>query len=67
MIKYKFDILKALAEKGYTSKKIRNDKLLAQRTLTNLRKGEYVSTTTLIKICNLLNCKLSDLIEYVPD
>lgn len=67
MIRYKIDIVNKLYEKGYNSTKIRNDKLLGQATLTNLRKNKYISMDALNTICKLLECQPSDLIEYVED
>lgn len=45
---------------------------LSRNAINRLYKGndeEIKSTTlkTLITLCNVFNCKLSDLLEYVPD
>ena len=66
-LKYKFDVVAALKEKGITSYKIRSEKLLSESTLQKLRKGEGVSWDNLETLCRLLECQPSDLIEYVPD
>lgn len=63
-IKYKIDILAALKEKGYTTTKIRKEKLLAESTLTKLRNNELINLSTLGVICRLLDCQPSDLVEY---
>lgn len=67
MIKYKFDVLKALADAGYTQNRIRNEKLIGQATLTQLRHGEIVSWATIEKICQLLHCNVGDMVEYVDE
>ena len=67
MIIYKIDILKVLKEKGYNTTCIRKNKLLGEKTLTHIRKGEYISLKSLDVICGLLECDISDLIEYVND
>ena len=64
---YKVDIMEELKKKGYSSTKIRNDKLIGQSYLQQLRHGELVSWKTLDTICALLECQPGDLIEYVGD
>ena len=64
-IRYKVDIMEELKKKGYSSAKIRNDKLIGQSYLQQLRHGELVSWKTLNTICALLECQPGDLIEYV--
>ena len=64
-IRYKVDILAELKKKGYTSTKIREDKLIGQSYLQQLRRGELVSWKALNTICALLECQPGDLIEYV--
>lgn len=66
-IRYKVDIMEELKKKGYSSTKIRNDKLIGQSYLQQLRHGELVSWKTLDTICALLECQPGDLIEYVGD
>lgn len=66
-IKYKVDILSALKEKGYSTTRIRNEKILGQSYLQQLRHGDIVSWKTIEKICKLLNCQVGDIIEYVND
>jgi len=36
---------------------------IAPSTLTKMRKNEYVSLDVLVRICNLLDCQLSDIVE----
>ena len=64
-IRYKVDVMAELKEKGYTSTKIREEKLIGQSYLQQLRHGELVSWKTLDTICALLECQPGDLIEYV--
>ncbi len=66
-IRYKIDVLEALKKAGYSSYKIRQDKLLGERVLSRLRHKESVSYDVLALICKLLNCQPGDLLEYVPD
>lgn len=66
MWKYKKDILKELSNRGYTSTKIRKDKILSQATLQNIRQGKGITTDTINTICVILRCQPSDIIEIVP-
>jgi putative transcriptional regulator len=63
-IRYKVDILAELKKKGYSSTRIREEKLIGQSYLQQLRRGELVSWKTLDTICALLECQPGDLIEF---
>lgn len=65
-IRYKIDVMAALKEKGYSSTKIREEKLIGQSYLQQIRHGEMVSWKVFDIICALLECQPADLIEYVP-
>lgn len=65
MIVYKIDVIKALAEKGFTTTKIRREKLLSEGTLQRLRKKENINTSTLNDVCIMLRCQPSEIIEVV--
>ena len=64
-IQYKIDVLAELKKAGYTSTRIREEKLIGQSYLQQLRKGEIVSWKTIDTICELLDCQVGDLVEYV--
>ena len=66
-IRYRLDILAELKKKGYSSTRIREEKLIGQSYLQQLRRGELVSWKTLDTICSLLECQPGDLIEYVEE
>lgn len=66
-IRYKIDVLEALKKAGYSSYKIRQEKMLGERVLSRLRHQESVSYDVLALICKLLNCQIGDILEYVPD
>lgn len=63
-VKYKIDILAALKEKGFTTYKLRHDKLMGESTLTQIRKGELVSWANIGRICEMLDCQPGDILEY---
>lgn len=64
-IRYKIDILAELKKQGYSSTRIREEKLIGQSYLQQLRHGDLVSWKTLDTICALLHCQPGDLLEYV--
>ena len=66
MIKYKIDVLKELSNRGYTSTRIRKEKILSQATMQNIRQGKGITTDTLNTICIILRCQPSDIIEVTP-
>ena len=47
MWKYKIDVLKELSNRGYTSPRIRKEKILSQATMQNIRQGKGITTDTL--------------------
>lgn len=61
---YKIDVLAALKDKGYSTYKLRKEKLLGESVLTQLRAGEPVSWANVARICELLGCQVGDLLEY---
>lgn len=65
MLKYKIDVIEALKSKGYTTYTMRKENLLAQGTLTRIRKGIVVNAENLNTLCELLECQPGDLIEFV--
>ena len=50
MLKYKIDILEAMKEKGYTSYKIRKEKLIGEAKLTKIRSGEIAIYTLVFSV-----------------
>lgn len=66
-ISYRIDVMAALKEKGYSSYKLRKEKLLGEATMTDIRKGQIVSVENLSRLCKLLECQPGDILEYVPE
>ncbi len=56
-----------MKKKGFTTYTLRVKHGLGSGNVQRLRKGESVSTNTLDALCRILNCKLSDVAEYVGD
>ena len=64
-LQFKIDVVSALKEKGYTTYRIRNEKLLSESTVQKLRAGKGVSWENIETLCRLLECQPADLMEYV--
>ena len=64
-LQYKIDVVAALKDKGYTSYKIRQEKLLSESTIQKLRSGKGVSWENIETLCRLLDCQPGDLLKYI--
>ena len=58
---------KLLIDKGMKKKDLRLATGIATTALAKLGKNEHVSTEILTKICNALDCDLSDIVELVRE
>ena len=65
-ISYK-PLWKTLIDRGMSKKDLRLQAHLTTNHIANMGKGEYISMQTLIKICETLNCSITDVIELVSD
>lgn len=61
-------LLKLLEQKGYTSYRIRKEKLIGQATLTAIKNGTGgLDHRSIAKLCQALNCQPGDIMEYVEE
>lgn len=67
MLQYKLEILPELTKMGYSSRRLRNENLLGEYTMTSLRRGEMISLKSIDTICRLLQCQPGDLLEWIED
>ncbi len=65
MISYKpfWNTLRASGESTYTL--VKNHRI-SSSTLDKLRKNKPVTTTTLNDLCRILNCRVEQVLEYLP-
>jgi len=56
-----------LKENGYTTYKLRKDKIIGESLMQKLREGGDIDTRTIKKFCELLDCQPGDIMEYIPD
>lgn len=64
-IQYKTDILSLLKEAGYSTYRLRKERLLGEATIQKLRDHEPVSWENISTICELAQCQPGDLLEYM--
>lgn len=64
---YKIDVLKALQESGYSTYRLRKERLLSESTIHKLRYGIGVSWDNIETICRLIGCQPGDILEYVEE
>ncbi|VIY00919.1 transcriptional regulator [Streptococcus pneumoniae] len=64
----KNNLLIVFAEKKTNASKVSNETGIAESTISNLTNNKTdVKLSTLIKLCNALKARLSDLIEFSPE
>ena len=58
---------KKLIDENMMKVDLRDQAGITTNALAKLGKNEHVSTQVLEKICNVLNCDIQDIMEFVPD
>lgn len=66
-VKYRVDVLAMLKSNGFSTYRLRKDKLLAENTIQQIRNGDLVSWSNIGRICELLHCQPGDILEFVED
>lgn len=66
-IRYKIDVLAALKDAGYSTYKMRKDKIMGEATIQAIRSGQQISWDKLSIVCGLLKCQPGAILEYVED
>ena len=63
-----FDKLwEVMKENGVTTYQLREKCGIDSKTIRRLRANDNMETKTLNKLCSVLDCRLEDIAEYVPD
>lgn len=63
-VRYKINVLEELKKAGYSSTRIRHERLMGESYMQQLRHGELVSWKTIETICTLLDCQPGDIVEF---
>ena len=66
MISYR-PLYQTMKEKGITTYKLIKDYNISRSLLDRLKHDKPISTVTLNDLCRILNCRVEDVLEYLPD
>jgi len=58
---------KLLIDRDMSKKQLEIKAKLSSSTIAKMNKSNGVTTTTLERICRVLDCKIEDVVEFVPD
>lgn len=64
MLIYKVNVLQLLLDAGYTTYKLRQEKLLGENAIQKLREGTIVGIKALDQICDILELQPGDIIGW---
>ena len=67
MIVYSKNNIEELGKKGYTTYRIKQEKIFNQTQLQQLRDNKLLTQDNLNKLCELLECQPGDILEYRKD
>lgn len=64
-VSYRINVLEALKAAGYSTYRIRKEKIFSESTLQMFRNKEPVSWAVISKLCDLLQCDVGDILTNV--
>ncbi|MBD5545847.1 MAG: helix-turn-helix domain-containing protein [Lachnospiraceae bacterium] len=67
MLVYKINVLESLKEAGYTTTRLRKEKLLGENAIQYLREGRMVGSKALDNICRMLDMQPGNIIKYIDE
>ena len=56
-----------MKEKGFSTYTLREKCGMDSKTVRRLKANENIETKTLDKLCTALNCRIEDILEFIPD
>lgn len=56
-----------LIDRNMTAAELQKEAGYSANISTRMRRDEYVSLESMEKICLVLDCKMDDIVEFVPD
>lgn len=60
-------LYKTLKEKGISTYKLINTYRISRSLLDRLKHDKPITTVTLNDLCTILECRIEDVLEYVPE
>ena len=68
MLQYKMNVLQELKNAGYSTYRIRAEKILSEGTMQRLRTGSTAITVESLGIlCNILRCQPGEILEWAAE
>lgn len=68
MIKFKIDIMEELKKRGYNPLRIKQENIIGQKTVQDIRHGKVtISMIVLDRLCKLLELQPADILMYISD
>lgn len=68
MLRYKTNLQQRLKEAGYSTYRLRKERLLPESTVQKLRTGNTTITLeSLNVVCSILRCQPGDILEWVAE
>ena len=61
------NLWKVLESKGMTKEDLKNATGMSSATIAKLGKNERINMKSLEKICEVLECDIGDVIEFIPE
>lgn len=56
-----------MKRKGISTYALIKDHSFSRGTLDSLKQNRNVSTTTLNDLCNILSCRIEEIVKHIPD
>ena len=56
-----------MKEKGFSTYKLRESCGIDSKTIRRLKSNDNIESKTINKLCSALDCKIEDIMEYIPD
>ena len=56
-----------LKRKGISTYTLREKCNISPNTLTRMRQNKYLSMRTIEDLCKILDCRIEEIAEYIPD
>ena len=56
-----------LIDKGMTNAELMEKAGFSANIITRIKRDNYISLDSIVKICKTLNCGVDDILEFIPD
>ena len=56
-----------LIDKGMTNAELMEKAGFSANIITRIKRDNYISLDSIEKMCNALNCRVDDILEFIPD